>query len=625
MCGICGKVYFSKQRRVERNIIEKMNESIFHRGPDEGSIHIDENFGFGHRRLSIIDLNTGKQPISNEDEKIWIIFNGEIYNFQDLRNDLRKKGHIFKTKSDTEVILHLYEEMGVQCLSKLRGMFAFAIFDKRNNSLFIARDRVGIKPLYYSITPESLVFASELKALLFEPKLDKSVNNSAIIKFLSYTYTPGPDTVFKKIHKLQPGHYITLTGDNLVIKQYWDIDKSYAQNNENEKNLKERLENLLKDTIKLHMISDVPVGFLLSGGIDSTTTLSLYADNQTADIKTFTIGFESNEFNDERVFARKAAQQYGVDHYETTFNDKEFFDFLPKYIWHMEEPIFEPPAVSLYYVSKMARDHVKVLISGEGGDEAFAGYQTYRNLVWLERIKSILGPLNSQSIKLFSFLTFPKFKKYISLMKFDFPDYYFSRSTNPNHPFIKIQNEIFSSNIKNDIEVKLKAQPFYNYAQKLALQSKLKQMLYIDTKTWLPDRLLTKADKITMANSLELRVPFLDHKVLEFAAKLPDNQKLKGIKTKYILKQIAAKRISKEIINRKKEGFPTPYNLWLKQQKDTVLDILYDPKTVNRGYFNYNSLEKFIIRPWLKNNDNSEEMFNLLTLELWHRKFIDSD
>jgi asparagine synthase (glutamine-hydrolysing) len=617
MCGICGKINFDLEKPVDRDLVQRMTKTMTHRGPDQSGYFFEKNVGLGHRRLNIIDLSTGEQPISNEDDNLSIIYNGEIYNYQYLREDLLQRGHVFKTKSDTEVILHLYEEYGPASLQKLRGMFPFAIYDKRDKSLFIARDRVGIKPLYYSYGDCCLVFGSEIKSIIEEPTVDTSVNYEGIYNFLSYSYTPGPDTVFKNIHKLQPGHYLIQKNGKTTIEQYWDIDEFYMSDMEINGKVEDELEKLLEETINIHMISDVPVGFLLSGGIDSTTTLSFYTDKQKSDVKTFTIGFESDEFEDERKYARLAADKFGVDHYETTINEEDFFNFFPKYLWHMEEPIFEPPAISLYYVSKMASEHVKVLLSGEGGDEAFAGYQTYRNLVWLERIKKLTGSTNGHRSKLISRMIPPKYRP---LLHIPINDYYFSRSASPSSLFIKESDTLYSNPFKE--QILLTENPYTQYADAMNGVSDLKRMLYVDTKTWLPDRLLTKADKMTMANSIELRVPMLDHVLLEFAAQLPDKLKLNGFNTKHILKKVASKRIPREIIKRKKAGFPTPFSRWLKNKENLVTDILTDPSTLNRGYFDNDKLNEIVLNPWRRNGSHSMIIFNLLTLEIWHREFV---
>ena len=601
-----------------------------HRGPDDEGMYISKHVGLGHKRLSIIDLNTGKQPISNERDDIWIVYNGEIYNYKALQAELNDRGHIFKTNTDTEVILHLYEDYGEECLEKLRGMFSFALFDTRKDKLFLARDRIGIKPLYYTMTKDSFLFASEIKALIQDPSVERVVNLKGIHSFLSYTYTPGPETTFKNILKLQPGHYLILEKNKFFVKEYWDIDKSYLSfNGTKDKDLESYLVNMICESVRLHMISDVPVGFLLSGGIDSTAMLSFYQEHLNKDIKTFTIGFEGQEFEDERKYARIAARRYGVENFETTITSKQFFDFLPKYVWFMEEPVFEPPAVSLYYVSKLAKNHVKVLISGEGGDEAFAGYQTYRNIVLLERMKAIFGPAKKNISKLMckagNIFPFEKLNKYAPLINIPLEDYYYSRASSPTSIFNSHFNHLYSTFFLNEINSDLTMRPFYKYFQTIKDKSDLKKMLYVDSKTWLPDRLLIKADKMAMANSLELRVPLLDHKVLEFAAGLPDRQKLNGLSTKFIFKKILNNRIPDEIIKRKKAGFPIPYARWLYKNKNTVLDVLMDKKTNERGYFNKQAMQSLIIDQWMQTGKYAMEIFNLLTLELWHRKFIDKD
>ncbi len=391
MCGICGKLIFEKDSAVSQSLLMAMLATMRHRGPDDEGIYSDSQIGLGHRRLSIIDLGTGHQPLSNEDGTIWIVFNGEIYNYRDLRAALISDGHVFRTASDTEVIVHLYEQYGDLCVEKLRGMFAFAIWDSRKKRLLIARDRVGIKPLYYRLTAQSLIFGSEIKAILADPEVEPEVEPTMIDRFLSLLYLPGDQTLLRNISKLEPGHYITIEDGKAQICQYWDLQ--FSESSIKFRDAKERLLELLDEIVRLHMIADVPVGFLLSGGVDSTTLLSFAADAADRPLSSYTLGFSDGVIADERPFARLAAQQYGSQHHEMTITSKDFVDFMPEYIWYMEEPVCEPQAVALYYVSKLAKEHVKVLISGEGGDEAFAGYPNYRNLLWLERVKTAAGPI----------------------------------------------------------------------------------------------------------------------------------------------------------------------------------------------------------------------------------------
>ncbi|HXO05821.1 MAG TPA: asparagine synthase (glutamine-hydrolyzing) [Candidatus Sulfotelmatobacter sp.] len=625
MCGICGKLEFDLQARVSPALVKAMADTISHRGPDDEGYYVSGPIGLGFRRLSIIDLNTGHQPISNEDGTVWIVFNGEIYNYQELREHLLSRGHVFKTRTDTEVIVHLYEEFGEGCVEKLRGMFAFAIWDDRTKSLFIARDRLGIKPLYYASSPKSLVFASEMKAILADPEVRREVEPATIDRFLSFNYTPGEETFFKNIRKLEPGHYMVARQGELKIRQYWDLRFSTAPEHPNQKQAEEQLVHLLEESVRLHMISDVPVGFLLSGGLDSTAMLSLAAGKTDQPISSYTIGFSEPGIEDERPYARLAANRYGVKHYEMTITSKDFVDFLPQYVWHMEEGVCEPPAVALYYISKLAKERVKVLISGEGGDEAFAGYPNYRNLLWLERLKSAAGPLKgvfSGALgALNSVAHSEKIAKYLPLFDMPLSSYYYSRTASPFSFFNQKANPVYSTAFASAVDKRKSLAAVQKYLQ--GDLSNLNKMLYVDTKTWLPDDLLVKADKITMANSIELRVPFLDHKVMEFAASLPANFKVHGFTTKYLAKKALSQRVPQEIINRKKTGFPVPYESWLRTDLNSWLrDLLFSQRAMERGYFDRRGVERL----FSKNSETgaySKEIFCLAVLELWHRIFSD--
>ena len=629
MCGICGKFAFDSQATVSHSLVKAMADSIRHRGPDDEGYYVAGQVGLGFRRLSIIDLKSGHQPLANEDDSIWIVFNGEIYNYQELRAFLIEKGHTFKTRTDTEVIVHLYEEFGPACLEKLRGMFSFAIWDQNAKTLFLARDRVGIKPLYYHLTSTALVFASEIKAILADPSVDREVAPEFIDRFLTFQYMPGEATLLKGIQKLAPGHYLLVKDGQAVIRQYWDLQFAEAAQDKSVEQAEAELLKLLAETVGQHMIADVPVGILLSGGVDSTGVLSLAADHTDKKISTFTVGFSGEHFADERPYARLAAERYGTDHHEMTISAGDFASFMPKYVWHMEEPICEPPAIALYYVSKLARDHVTVLLSGEGGDEAFAGYSNYRNLVWLERIKRG-GPLLNSALaggmslgkSLFGM---SRFDKYVPLMQDRFPDYYYSRTSNPHRTTGNGLGGVYSTDFRGAIDRELSIEPMRALQSRVRGLSTLDAMLYIDTKTWLPDDLLIKADKMTMANSIELRVPLLDHKVLEFAASLPSRLKLNGLKTKFILKKALSSRIPKEIRDRKKTGFPVPYESWLRTDlKDLVWDVLTDSRTTNRGYFSKTAVEG-LLKANSNGSDYSKAIFSLLSLELWQRTFLENE
>ena len=624
MCGICGKLNFDREARVSQPLLKAMADSISHRGPDDEGFYVSGQVGLGFRRLSIIDLAGGHQPMCNEDESVWIVFNGEIYNYKDLRQDLLNKGHVFRTHSDTETIVHLYEEFGDQCVEKLRGMFGFAIWDQRKRKLLLARDRTGIKPLYYGVTDNTLVFGSEMKALLVDPEIKREVQTSTIDRFLTFDYVAGDDTMFKNIYKLPPGSLMVVQGGKLEIKQYWDLH--FAAGSLTMVQAEEQLLALIEESVALHMISDVPVGFLLSGGVDSTAMLSLAARKTDKPISSYTVGFTNAGIADERPFARMAAEKYGSQHHEITISSKEFMDFMPRYVWHMEEPVCEPPAVALYYVSKLARDYVKVLISGEGGDEAFAGYPNYRAMLWIERLKkktqSVHGAV-SQSLALADkLMRWPRFGKYLPLLEVPFESYYYSRTSSPFRLFNAHYRDIYSADFANSVSKEHSLLPVTRLLEHNRSDDLLSRMLYVDTKTWLPDDLLVKADKMTMANSIELRVPLLDHKILEFAASLPSSFKVHNFETKYIAKRCLAGQIPKEILHRKKTGFPVPYAQWLRTDlRGPVQDILLDRQSLDRGYFKKSAIEK-LLKENVESGMHTKDVFSLVVLELWHREFL---
>jgi len=626
MCGICGKLNFDRDNEVSQQLLKAMADSIVHRGPDDDGYYLSGQVGLGFRRLSIIDLAGGHQPLSNEDGTVWIVFNGEIYNYQELREDLLKKGHVFRTKADTEVIVHLYEEYGEAGIQSLRGMFAFAIWDQKQQKLLLARDRVGIKPLYYGVTSQSVVFASEMKAILVDPQIKREILPSTVDRFLTFGYVPGEETLLKGIYKLPPGSFMVVKNGKTEVKQYWDLH--FSSSSVTLKAAEEQLLEILEESVRLHMIADVPVGFLLSGGVDSTAMLSIASQKTDRPISSYTVGFANSGVADERPFARLAAEKYGSEHHEISISSKEFADFLPKYVWHMEEPVCEPPAVALYYVSKLARNYVKVLISGEGGDEAFAGYPNYRAMLWIERIKRMAGPFKSAlsgTLSLLYKLTgYQRLGNYLPLLNSTFDAYYYSRSSSPFRFFNAHSQQLYSGDFLASTSKQYSLRPVTQLLEQNRADDLLSRMLYVDTRTWLPDDLLVKADKMTMANSVELRVPLLDHKLLEFAATLPSNFKINGFSMKYIAKRCLRKQIPAEILERKKAGFPVPYENWLRTDlRDSVNNILLDRETVDRGYFKKSTVEK-LVRDNAESGGYAKEIFSLVVLELWHREFLSS-
>ena len=626
MCGICGKLSFDRSATVSPALLKAMADTIAHRGPDDEGYYNSGPVGMGFRRLSIIDLATGHQPLSNEDGTVWVTFNGEIYNYQELRKYLLSKGHTFRTDTDTEVIVHLYEEHGEGCVKRLQGMFAFAIWDERNETLFLARDRVGIKPLYYYRSQNELLFASEIKAILADPAVKAEILPAVIDRFITFKYCSGTETMFKNILKLAPGSCMTVRGNKVEIRQYWDLPSHRSTLSLEE--AEAQLVKLLEETVRLHMISDVPVGVLLSGGFDSTALLSFAAEMSDRPLSSFTVGFSDAGVVDEFPYARLAAQKFGTQHHELTITARDFESFLPGYVWHMEEPVCEPPAIAMHYVSKLAAQSVKVLISGEGGDEAFAGYNIYRNRLWLRRLRSLLGPLKgiaSSSLFGLNYLlrsrAVARFGPLIG--KPEGALGYGGHSVpwcDPGGPVYSL----YSKDFRASVDRAWSLASWQEHASHAPTSDEVNRMLYVDTKTWLVDDLLLKADKMTMANSIELRVPFLDHKVLEFAASLPGNYKVRGFTTKYLAKKALRNRIPGQIVTRRKTGFPVPYETWLRKDlRSWVGDLLLDRKTIDRGYFEKAAIEQ-LLREDLEAGGRSKEIFSLVTLELWHREFLES-
>jgi asparagine synthase (glutamine-hydrolysing) len=624
MCGICGKLQLRDGFQVEQSLVNRMMDAIAHRGPDGRGSYLSGPVGLGHTRLSIIDLNTGAQPMCNEDKTVWIVFNGEIYNFPELRDQLSKRGHIFSSATDTEVIIHLYEEYGVKCLQYLRGMFAFAIWDEKDRSLFLARDRVGIKPLYYVNTGRSFVFGSEIKALLADPEVNREIELQSIDTFLTHFCLPGCETLWKGINKLGPGEYLLASKGTFSIRQYWDLRFQPSDHGSLEE-ASERTYDIVKKTVRDHMISDVPVGFLLSGGVDSTVVLACAAAETSKRISTFTVGFDNADFEDERTYARLASKYFNSDHHEISFTPQQFWDFLPKLIWHMEEPVCDPPAVSLHYISQLAAQHVTVLLSGEGGDEAFGGYNSYRNFGLLERVKAAMGPLSgifSSALEGVSHIPpMRRFRKMAPYFRTTVSDYYYSRTSSPFTYFNRHKSDIYSSDLCKAVSSDRSLKTVRDLYSRVIDQPTLHQMQYLDTKTSLPEDLLIKADRITMANSLELRVPFLDHELLEFAASLPLKFKVNLLSTKRILKDAFGERIPRQIITRKKAGFPLPLNRWLRNDlKDEIGETLLSSQFLSRGYFNKIGIE-ILLKRFRDGDSLGKEVFSLLTLELLFRQF----
>jgi asparagine synthase (glutamine-hydrolysing) len=624
MCGIAGKFLLDPSARVTAPEIEAMLQPIAHRGPDGHGMYLDANVGLGHRRLSIIDLAGGAQPQANEDGTVNVVFVGEIYNFEALRAGLIARGHVLRTRSDTEVIVHLYEESGPECVQQLDGMFTFALWDSRRQRLVLARDRVGIKPLYYAETREGLCFGSELKSILTDRDVARDLDWDALRSFLAFYYVPGEATLFRQVRKLLPAHYLVAEQGRITTHRYWDLAFTGSRYGQSFGDAVEELQALLGRTVRSHLMADVPVGVLLSGGVDSSTMLAFAAGASSRPVQTFTVGFDGPGMVDERPFARLAAQKFGAEHRELSITADDFWNFLPAYAWHMEEPVCEPPAVALYHVSRLARGHVKVLLSGEGGDEAFAGYPNYSHQLKLERLGRWLGPLSrpvGAGLALAgACLGNDRARRYGAALGRPLESFYFSRSSSPASYFNRRQHQLFAPGRATGNAA---AAYIADLLAPVRDRGRLEQMLYVDTKTWLPDDLLVKADKMTMANSLELRVPLLDHHVLEFAASLPPHFKVQGRESKRVLKAACAQVLPAEILQRKKAGFPVPYDAWLRGPlAGRVRDTLLSSQAVSRGLFRPAAVEK-ILQAHARHGVQAKEIFSLLALEFWHQAFTD--
>ena len=628
MCGICGKYSFLKNEAICPELLHRMCDVIAYRGPDDEGYYFNGNIGLGMRRLSILDLQTGNQPIHNESKDIWILYNGEVYNCLSLKAELEAKGHQFYTRSDTEVIVHCYEEYGDECVSKLNGMFAFAIWDEQKQRLLLARDRIGIKPLFYTVQNGSLLFASEIKSILQDVSVKRQINLQALHNFLSLNYIPHPYTIYKEIYKLPQGHILVCEGGNILLRQYWDA--KYTENNvlKPEEEYAEELREKLKQSIKLRLLSDVPLGVLLSGGVDSSTIVALMSMLVDKPIKTFSIGFEEKSFN-ELKYARMVAQQYGTDHHELVVKPNAT-ELLFQLAWHFDEPFADSSAIPTYLVSKLAREHVTVVLSGEGGDEVFAGYHTYaayRAAQLYSKIpsflrKKLIRPVVHSlpvSTKKVSF----DYKARIFVDGDDFPPEY-------RHYWWKCifseeaKQQLYAEEIQSRNQFEDTYQIFAKHYGMTNAMDILNKLLYVDLKVLLANDILVKTDRSSMANSLEARVPILDHNVVEFAASIPPELKLNGFQKKYILKKAMEPFLPKKILYRKKQGFSIPAPSWLRNElKEMVLDVLSPLELKRAGYFNPDYVNTILTQHFNGIRDNSRPIWGLLTVMLWHKTFME--
>lgn len=622
MCGIAGVWFRDRQRTVDATWLKAMNSLMYHRGPDEDGIYIDGSVGLAHRRLSIIDVSSGHQPMRDEKANLTLIFNGEIYNYQHLRSDLERKGHVFTTHSDTEVLLRQYIQDGVRCVEKFNGMFAFAIWDGAKRQLFLARDRIGIKPLYYCVRPEGIVFASEIKPLLKSGFVDASVNGEAIDSFLTLGWTPAPTTLFRHILKLEPGHMaIVRDGNDVRLSRYWDISHTGILTRPHQE-LQELFYDEMLKSVERHLVSDVPVGAFLSGGIDSSALVACMDKVSGTKPRTFSVAYEDAPETSEHVYARMVAQRFNTEHHEFFLNPMDFFESVDKLLEHCEEPIDEPAGIALYQLSVLARQHVKVVLTGEGMDELMGGYPIYQKMHLLNRLYPLFRTLGGRTTADFieRFVDSETLLKYLDWVTQPLESRYQSVNCRLTGRIKKRMYANYSATANSSLEGYFKGL-FQRYRDGTSLQ----KMSAIDIAGWMPDCLLLRSDKMSMAASIELRVPFLDHSFVELCLSLPDREKIRSGTQKYLLRTAMAGILPAEILSRKKKGFPVPIAKWFRSELLAPLrGILCDKKTRERGYVNASYVDRILQRHADGVEDHSIRLFYLLALEMWHRKYIDN-
>lgn len=624
MCGIAGILSFDGVP-PDWATTHQMCESIFHRGPDDEGILIEGKIALGMRRLSIIDLAGGHQPIYNEDKTISIVFNGEIYNFRELRIELEKRGHRFSTNTDTEVIVHAYEDYGPECVSKLRGMFAFAIYDQRCQRLLLARDRLGIKPLHYAVDGGRLLFGSEIKAILAAAPELAEIRSEAVADYFALGYVPDPFTVFRKIRKLPPGHLLLFDQQGQhQVRSYWEIPAFSTHEPKSEEECLEELTHRLSEAVTIRLISDVPLGVLLSGGTDSSIVVALMARAISSPVKTFSIGFKHGDF-DEAKYARLVAEKFQTDHHELVFepNLKEELDYLTH---RLDEPFGDSSMLPTYCISRLAREHVTVALSGDGGDELFAGYDRYRmhqTFKVSERLPKWAGTLYREHIyprlprdtygRQFLYnLSLTSFERYLNAISL--------------RPKLDSQRHIFSDDFRNSIDARWDPlQVFREHLKGAIADDPLSRLLYLDMKTYLAGDILTKVDRMSMFTSLEVRVPILDHIFLEWVTGLSMRWKWRGKTQKYILKKLAERLgVPREVIYRPKRGFAIPLVHWIRKDlREEFVRILLEPRTMQRGYFGSRAIQLLLDEHLRGRRDHSVELWRLLTFELWNRNFLE--
>jgi asparagine synthase (glutamine-hydrolysing) len=631
MCGICGMFLTEPGKRADRGVLAAMNRQIIHRGPDDEGFFVEDNVGLAMRRLSIIDVKSGHQPLTNEDENIWIVYNGELYNHLELRQQLEARGHRYRTRSDTETIVHLYEEYGQDCVKHLRGMFAFGIWDRRARRLFIARDRLGIKPLYYAFDGKRLLFGSEIKAILAHPGMHPEFNQSTLTEYLAFGYISRAETMYAGIQKLSPGHTLEIEeGGVPQITNYWKLAANQDSESRPRSYYVVGYRELLESCVSSHLMSDVPLGVFLSGGLDSSAVAALTTKIRKEPIETFAVGYGEEEFS-ELPFARTVADHIGSKHHEVRLSRDEFFQSLPRLIWHEDEPIVWPSSVALYFVARLARERVTVVLTGEGSDETLAGYTRYPWTVMNARFdgtyRAVLpgslrravkraidaGPLSASMYRKLE-------HTFLVRDGNSWPSFYFDN-------FYSAFSGAEQQQLLTEMAWEAGGDP---YAGSMAYWQEssgdlLHRLLYTDMYTYLVE-LLMKQDQMSMAASIESRVPFLDHVLVEYAASIPAKYATRGLAGKFILKEAVEDLLPRSIIYRQKMGFPTPWAYWLAgPQLATIESLLLEERSLERGLFRKEAVQRLFAEHGSGKRDQGNRIWRLLNLELWQRVCLDGE
>jgi asparagine synthase (glutamine-hydrolysing) len=629
MCGVCGIFHYADGEKIDSGVLESMCDVIAHRGPDDAGYYINGNVGLAMRRLIVIDPTTGHQPLYNEDKSVSLVFNGEIYNFKTLRESLKSAGHTFTTQSDGEVIVHLYEDEGFECVQKLRGMFSLALWDNKKQSLFLARDRIGIKPYYYAERNGTLLFASEIKSILQFPNFPRTLYPQGIHHYLSLNYIPAPYTPIQGIQQLLPGEYLVCSGEGIRKKCYWDMRFSSADTlGEDEWKMKVR--DKLQECVTMHLVSDVPFGAFLSGGIDSSAVVAMMTGALGKPISTFSIDFMEESFSETR-FARIVADLFHSDHHELAAT-ADVLNMLETLIWHADDPLADSSMIPVYMISEFARKHVTMVLTGDGGDEIFAGYDTYnayyvRKLYrmfprWFRRhiVKRAVDALPVSLTKVsFDF----KAKRFVEGAELDAEEAHFwwrlilSESA---------KSELYTNSFRESVGGASTLDIYREYFRKSGSDDPLSQMLYVDTRFYLPSDMLVKVDRMTMANALEARVPFLDHELVELAATIPSSIKFKKRIKKYILKEALRDLLPGTILDRKKAGFNVPVNAWLAgKMKSMAQDLLSPDRIGQAGLFEPSYISRLLSEHFERKSDHSFPLWGLMCFQIWFERFIAPD